>query len=95
MCVEAGMRGTILLSLEGINVVVAAEPDAAGALLNYLRTIPGLANLNTKISESDHQPVNRMLVKIKKEIIAFYLASFGAKSAMIFSKRGLPRNASH
>src|SRR5204862_7362207 len=29
MCGEAGMRGTILLSPEGINVVVAAEPDAA------------------------------------------------------------------
>jgi UPF0176 protein len=71
MCFEAGMRGTILLSLEGINVVVAAEPNAAGALLNYLRTIPGLADLNLKISESDHQPFNRMLVKIKKEIIAF------------------------
>jgi UPF0176 protein len=71
MCVEAGMRGTILLSEEGINVVVAAEPDAANRLLNYLRTIPGLANLNTKISQSDQQPFNRMLVKIKKEIIAF------------------------
>ena len=71
MCVGAGMRGTILLSPEGINVVVAAEPNAADALLNYLRTIPGLTDLNAKISESDHQPFNRMLVKIKKEIIAF------------------------
>jgi UPF0176 protein len=71
MCVEAGMRGTILLSPEGINVVVAAESDAADRLLNYLRTIPGLADLTPKISESDHQPFNRMLVKIKKEIIAF------------------------
>ena len=66
-----GMRGTILLSPEGINIVVSAEPDAAHALLNYLRTIPGLADLTAKISESDHQPFNRMLVKIKKEIIAF------------------------
>jgi predicted sulfurtransferase len=66
-----GMRGTILLSPEGINVVVSAEPDAANELLNYFRTIPSLANLNVKISESDHQPFNRMLVKIKKEIIAF------------------------
>ncbi len=65
------MRGTILLSPEGINVVVSAEPDVANQLLNYLRTIPGLANLNVKISESDYQPFSRMLVKIKKEIIAF------------------------
>ena len=71
ICMEAGMLGTILLSPEGINVVVSAEPDAANQLLNYLRTIPSLANLNAKISESYHQPFNRMLVKIKKEIIAF------------------------
>jgi UPF0176 protein len=71
MCVETGMRGTILLSLEGINVVVTAASKAADGLLNYLRTIPGLADLTAKISESDHQPFNRMLVKIKKEIIAF------------------------
>ena len=33
--------------------------------------MPGLADLTAKVSESDHQPFNRMLVKIKKEIIAF------------------------
>ena len=32
---------------------------------------PGLADLMPKESESDEQPFNRMLVKIKKEIIAF------------------------
>ena len=71
MCTEAGMRGTILLSAEGINVFVAATPVAGDELINYLRTIPALAKLSPKISESDHQPFNRMLVKIKKEIIAF------------------------
>ena len=71
MCLEAEMRGTILLSPEGINVFVAGERQAADELLNYLRTIPGLENLTAKTSESDHQPFNRMLVKIKKEIIAF------------------------
>ena len=71
MCGEAEMRGTILLSPEGINVVVAAEHAATDRLLVRLRSIPGLADLTAKVSESDHQPFNRMLVKIKKEIIAF------------------------
>ena len=71
ICNKAKMRGTILLSPEGVNVFVAAAPDAADVLLNYLRTIPVLADLAPKISQSDHQPFNRMLVKIKKEIIAF------------------------
>ncbi|MBA3651231.1 MAG: sulfurtransferase [Chthoniobacterales bacterium] len=71
MSMEAGMRGTILLSPEGINVFVAADRPAADRLLATLRAIPGLADLPAKVSESDHQPFNRMLVKIKKEIIAF------------------------
>ena len=73
-CMEAGMRGTILLSPEGINFFVAAESAACDRLLARLRAIPGLADLRPKISESDQQPFNRMLVKIKKEIIAFGVA---------------------
>lgn len=69
-CATAGMRGTILLSPEGINLVIAARPAAVEHLLVRLKTIPGLANLAVKRSESVYQPFNRMLVKIKKEIIA-------------------------
>ena len=36
-----------------------------------LRAIPGLEALTPKVSESREQPFSRMLVKIKKEIIAF------------------------
>ena len=71
ICTAAGMRGTILLSPEGINFVVAGESAACDQFLARLRAIPGLADLTPKMSESDHQPFNRMLVKIKKEIIAF------------------------
>ena len=70
-CASLQMRGTILLSPEGINLVVAAERESCDRLLVRLRAVPGLADLTAKVSESDHQPFNRMLVKIKKEIIAF------------------------
>ena len=66
-----GLRGTILLSPEGINFFVAGERPPIDALLADIRTMPGLADLTPKESESDEQPFNRMLVKIKKEIIAF------------------------
>jgi len=66
-----GLRGTILLSSEGINLFVAGGPDEIGALTDHLRKIPGLETLQVKISETTHQPFNRMLVRIKKEIIAF------------------------
>ncbi len=67
----AGLRGTILLSPEGINFFVAGLRADLGELLTVLRAVPGLEDLAPKESESADQPFNRMLVKIKKEIIAF------------------------
>ncbi len=70
-CAALGLRGTILLGTEGINLFVAGTPEAARGLLDRLRTLPGLADFTAKESWSHEQPFNRMLVKIKKEIIAF------------------------
>ena len=69
-----GLRGTILLSAEGINFCVAGERAQTDALLTELRAVPGLEDLAPKESQSAEQPFNRMLVKIKKEIIAFGIA---------------------
>jgi UPF0176 protein len=66
-----GLKGTILLSHEGINLFVAGGREEVELLLAELREVPGLEGLETKVSESDHQPFNRMLVRIKKEIISF------------------------
>jgi UPF0176 protein len=71
LAVGSGLRGTILLSPEGINLFVAGSRSSTDALVATLRDIPGLAGLTPKESESAEQPFNRMLVKIKKEIIAF------------------------
>jgi predicted sulfurtransferase len=70
-CLEAELKGTILLSPEGINLFIAGPRPAVEALVDLIRTIPGLEDLAPKWSMSDEQPFNRMLVKIKKEIIAF------------------------
>ncbi len=71
LCKARGLRGTILLSPEGINLFVAGLAADVDALLSELRSIPGLEALEPKFSETDHQPFNRMLVRLKKEIIAF------------------------
>lgn len=71
ICSRLGLRGTVLLSEEGINLFVAGRRGAVDALLRYVREDPALANLDAKESFSDRQPFNRMLVKIKQEIIAF------------------------
>lgn len=70
-CRHWSLKGTILLSTEGINLFVAGHRPEIDLLLVELRRIPGLEGLEPKFSESREQPFHRMLVKIKREIIAF------------------------
>ncbi|HEY4263471.1 MAG TPA: sulfurtransferase [Schlesneria sp.] len=70
-CKTWGLKGTILISPEGVNLFAAGPQDQVYRLQDALRAIPGLETLQGKFSESDYQPFHRMLVKIKKEIIAF------------------------
>jgi len=71
LCKEAGLKGTILLSVEGVNLFVAGAAEGVSKLMERLKKIPGLEDFEGKISESDDQPFRRMLVRIKKEIISF------------------------
>ena len=68
-CAAAALKGTVLLAPEGINLFLAGVPDKLNAMLAWLRSDVRFADLTTKESWSDHQPFNRMLVKLKKEII--------------------------
>lgn len=70
-CKGWGLKGTILLSTEGINMFVAGPREKIDLLMQEVWKIPGLEGLQPKYSESAHQPFTRMLVRIKKEIIAF------------------------
>jgi RluA family pseudouridine synthase len=70
-CRSWNLKGTILLSEEGINLFVAGAAEDIDRLMAKLRALPGLESLEPKVSLSDHQPFNRMLVRIKKEIISF------------------------
>ncbi|WP_118182135.1 sulfurtransferase [Paraburkholderia phosphatilytica] len=72
-CNALGLRGTILLAPEGINLFVAGTREAADAFIHYIRHDPlfegKFAHLQFKESVSDTQPFRRMLVKLKREII--------------------------
>ncbi len=70
-CKSWNLKGTILLSEEGINLFVAGAAEDIDRVMAKLRALPGLKSLEPKMSLSDHQPFNRMLVRIKKEIIWF------------------------
>ena len=65
------LRGTILLSPEGVNLFIAGERAEIDQFLHAVHLDPAFEDLETKESISDHQPFNRMLIKIKNEIIAF------------------------
>jgi len=71
LCRSEGLKGTILLSTEGVNLFMAGATAGVETLLAELRRRPGLETLTAKYSESAHQPFTRLLVRIKKEIIAF------------------------
>ncbi len=72
---ELGLKGTVLLSVEGINLFISGESGAISAFQNFLNTFPYFQNLELKKSFSNFQPFKKMLVKLKKEIIAFGIDS--------------------
>lgn len=67
--VECQLKGTILLSVEGINAFLAGTRENIDTYVAFIRTIPEFADIWFKESFSQYQPFNRMLVRIKKEII--------------------------
>lgn len=71
LCARLDLKGTILLSREGINLFLAGIPSSVHTFLDELRAHPEFSDFQIKESLSDRQPFNRMLVRLKKEIIAF------------------------
>ena len=75
LCRKLGLKGTVLVSTEGINMFVAGTRESIDAYLEHLTTYPDFDDLPIKESLSDHQPFSRMLVRIKKEIISMGVES--------------------
>ena len=68
-CNARELKGTILLTGEGINLFLAGQTDALRGFLDWLRADPRFAPLQAKESWSDEQPFKKMLIKLKNEII--------------------------
>lgn len=66
---QAGLKGTVLLAEEGINLVMAGPPGPLRGWLDGLRSDPRLAALEAKESWSESVPFQRLVVKCKREII--------------------------
>jgi UPF0176 protein len=69
--INLSVRGTVLLAPEGINAFFCGLEDEARAFAGHLQAKDGLGALAFKESWSERQSFNRLLVKVKKEIITF------------------------
>jgi len=72
-CVDLDLKGTILLSGEGINFFLSGQEDATDQFIARLDGDERFRNIPLKVSRSNKQPFNRMLVRLKKEIISIGL----------------------
>jgi len=75
-CDALGLKGTILLSDEGINIFVAGPESNIKTFRTYLSKDERFADIDFKTSYSEHQPFNRMNVRLKNEIISVGLPNF-------------------
>ena len=68
-CNALGLKGTVLLTPEGINMFLSGPRAQVDDYLGWVKQDPRLADLEWKESLSSEQSHKRMLVKIKQEII--------------------------
>ena len=69
ICTELDLKGTILLSPEGINLFLAGLREPIDHFLSWLRADARFSDLEVKESYSGHQPFTKLLIKLKAEII--------------------------
>ena len=67
---ELGLKGTILLSHNGINFFLAGTQSSIDKYISYLDDDERFKDMSLHFSYSDYQPFKRMLVRLKKEIIS-------------------------
>lgn len=65
----AGLRGTLLLAPEGINLFLAGEASPLRQFLQDLQADPRFSGLPVKESWSQTVPFRKLRVKVKREII--------------------------
>ena len=70
VCLDLGLKGTVLLAPEGINFFVAGPQTSITAFVSHLDLDERFRAIPLKVSFTDYQPFNRMNVRLKSEIIS-------------------------
>ncbi len=66
---QGAVRGTILLAQEGVNGTICGPPAGVGRVLARLRTLPGLEQLEARLSWAEPPVFQRLKVRLKREIV--------------------------
>ena len=74
--IHSKLKGTVLLSHEGINIFVAGLESNIVQFRNWVIEDERFNDISFKESTSDAQPFNRMNVRLKNEIISVGLPNF-------------------
>ncbi|MFP4598617.1 MAG: rhodanese-related sulfurtransferase [Persicimonas sp.] len=69
LCIELGLKGTIIVAEEGVNAMLAGEAEAAEGFVQAAAGLDELADVPIKRSASSEVPFGRLDVKIKPEIV--------------------------
>ena len=74
-CIDLGLKGTILLSHNGINFFLAGTQESINEYVSFLNEDKRLQGIPMHLSHTDYQPFRRMLVRLKREIISLGIDS--------------------
>ena len=69
-CDELKLKGTMLISKNGINFSLAGTKQATDTIITFLEEDNRFLNIPLKVTYSETQPFRRMKVRLKKEIIS-------------------------
>ena len=69
-CDELELKGTMLISKNGINFSLAGTQQATDTIIAFLEEDNRFLNIPLKVTYSKTQPFRRMKVRLKKEIIS-------------------------
>ena len=69
-CDELKLKGTMLISKNGINFSLAGTQQATDTIIAFLKEDNRFFNIPLKVTYSETQPFRRMKVRLKKEIIS-------------------------
>jgi predicted sulfurtransferase len=69
-CDELKLKGTMLISKNGINFSLSGTKEATDTIINFLEEDDRFLNIPLKVTYSETQPFRRMKVRLKKEIIS-------------------------